>query len=139
MKRKTTKLAKSAKRSRAFTDALERARSLAKNPKALRALYDAATRKMGALPKAPFNELWGYFQTMLRLIRAYYRGEYRNISVTNLVLIIAAIIYVLNPWDVIPDWLPGLGFIDDATILAFAFQKTRDTLEDFTSWEGSAR
>lgn len=76
---------------------------------------------------------------MLRLIRAYYRGEYRAISVTNLVMIIGAIIYVLNPWDLIPDWIPTLGFVDDATILAFAVQKTREARDDFTSWEITAR
>jgi uncharacterized membrane protein YkvA (DUF1232 family) len=74
---------------------------------------------------------------MLRLIRAYYRGEYHHVKIANLVLIIAAIIYVLDPWDLIPDWIPGLGFIDDATILAFAVQKTRDTLDDFTDWEST--
>lgn len=96
-------------------------------------------RKTGSIPKAPFKELWGYFQAMLRLIRAYYRGHYRAISVANLVMIVGAIIYVLNPWDLIPDWLPGIGFLDDATILAFAVQKTREALDDFMTWEISAR
>ena len=96
-------------------------------------------RKTRSIPKAPFKDLWGYFQAMLRLIRAYYRGEYRAISMTNLVMIIGAIIYVLNPWDLIPDWIPTLGFLDDATILAFAVQKTREALDDFTSWETTAR
>ena len=92
-------------------------------------------RKTSSIPKAPFKDLWGYFQAMLRLIRAYYRGEYCAISVTNLVMIIGAIIYVLNPWD----WIPTLGFVDDATILAFAVQKTREARDDFTSWETTAR
>ena len=118
---------------------VDRAKSVSKNPKALRALFEQAVRKMKSIPKAPFAELWAYLQTMLRLIRAYYRGEYRNVKIANLVLIIGAIIYVLDPWDLIPDWIPGLGFVDDATILAFAVQKTRETLDDFTSWESGAR
>lgn len=75
---------------------------------------------------------------MLRLIRAYHRGDYRSIRIANLVLIIGAVMYVLDPWDLIPDWIPGLGFVDDATILAFAVQKTRDTLDDFKAWETRA-
>jgi uncharacterized membrane protein YkvA (DUF1232 family) len=39
----------------------------------------------------------------------------------------------------IADWIPTLGFVDDATILAFAVQKTREALDDFTSWETTAR
>ena len=138
MKRKATTLAKRAKGSRTFTNSLQRARAYAKNPKALRALFEEATRKIGSLPRAPFKELWGYFQAMLRLIRAYYRGQYRNISFANFVIIIGAIIYVLDPWDLMPDWIPGLGFLDDATILAFAVQKTRETLDEFLTWESGA-
>lgn len=139
MKRKRLALPKDPKRNRVFSKALERAKSYAKDPKALRDLVQKATRKMSSIPKAPFAELWGYLQAMLRLMRAYYRGEYRNIRFANLVLIIGAIIYVLDPLDLIPDWIPGLGFLDDATILAFAVQKTRETLDAFTSWETTSR
>ena len=139
MKRKGTALAKSAKRNRAFGHALELAKSFAKDPEALRALFREAVRKTKSIPKEPFKDLWGYFQTMLRLIRAYYRGEYRDVRLMNLVIIIGAIIYVLDPWDLIPDWIPVLGFADDATILAFAVQKTRETLDGFTTWETTAR
>lgn len=137
MKRKRTERVKSVKRSRVFANALARAKSYAANPVALKKLFEEARRKMGSVPKAPFKELWAYLQAMLRLIRAYYRGDYRQISVANLVIIIAAIIYVLDPWDLVPDFIPGVGFIDDATVLAFAVQKTRETLDDFTSWENA--
>jgi uncharacterized membrane protein YkvA (DUF1232 family) len=98
-------------------------------------LFHEAVRKIDSIPKAPVRDLWGCFQAMLRLIRAYYRGDYRHVSVPNLVMIIGAIIYVLNPWDLIPDWIPTPGFVDDATILAFTVQKPGKTLDDFTTWE----
>jgi uncharacterized membrane protein YkvA (DUF1232 family) len=135
VKRKRTALTKIAKRNRAFAHALELAKSFAKDPEALRDLFREAVRKAKSIPKEPFKDLWAYFQAMLRLIRAYYRGEYREVRLTNLVFIIGAVIYVLDPWDLIPDWIPGLGFVDDATVLAFAVQKTRQTLDDFTTWE----
>ena len=131
-------LPKNPKRNRAFANALARAKSYAKDPKALRDLVQEAARKTKSIPKAPFKDLWTYFQAMLRLIRAYHRGDYRSIRIANLVLIIGAVMYVLDPWDLIPDWIPGLGFVDDATILAFAVQKTRDTLDDFKAWETRA-
>ncbi|HLW36291.1 MAG TPA: YkvA family protein [Chthoniobacterales bacterium] len=138
MKRKRKELAKDPGRNRVFAAVLDRAKWFAKNPKALRELFEEARRKMGSIPKTPFKELWAYLQAMLRLIRAYYRGDYRQISVANLIIIIAAIIYVLDPWDLIPDWIPGIGFVDDATVLAFAVQKTRETLDNFTTWETKA-
>jgi uncharacterized membrane protein YkvA (DUF1232 family) len=47
----------------------------------------------------------------------------------------ASIIYVVNPLDVIPDALPALGFLDDATVLALAVRRSRQTLDDFMPWE----
>ena len=126
-------------RSPAFSQALTDARSYAKDPQRLRELFKEAVKKVPTIPKEPFKELWAYFQTMLRLIRAYYRREYRNVPVQNLVMIVGAIIYILNPFDLIPDWIVGLGFADDAVVLAFAVRKTRQTLDDFMTWEITSR
>ena len=139
MKRKPKALAKDPTRNRVFVAVLDRAKWFANDPKALRDLFHEAVRKTRSIPKAPFADMWAYLLAMLRLIRAYYRGEYRNVRFANLVLIIGAIIYVLDPWDLIPDWIPGLGFVDDATVLAFAVQKTREALDDFAAWEVTQR
>jgi len=130
---------KGAPRSPAFSQALTNARSYAKDPERLRQLFKEAVKKAPTIPREPFKELWAYFQAMLRLIRAYYRREYRNVSLQNLVMIIGAIIYILNPFDLIPDWIAGLGFADDAVVLAFAVRQTRQTLDDFMTWEIKSR
>ena len=129
----------SAPRSPAFSQALTNARSYAKDPERLRQLFKEAVKKAPTIPKDPFKDLWAYFQAMLRLIRAYYRREYRNISMQNLVMIVGAIIYILNPFDLIPDWIAGLGFADDAVVLALAVRRTRQTLDDFMTWEIASR
>jgi uncharacterized membrane protein YkvA (DUF1232 family) len=128
-----------APRSPAFSQALTNARSFAKDPERLRQLFKEAVKKAPTIPRGPFKDLWAYFQAMLRLIRAYYRREYRNVSLQNLVMIVGAIIYILNPFDLIPDWIAGLGFADDAVILAFAVRQTRQTLDDFMTWEIASR
>src|SRR5437868_9170601 len=130
---------KGAPRSPAFTQALTDARSNAKDPERLRQLFKEAVKKAATIRKDPFKDLWAYFQAMLRLIRAYYLREYRHVSLQNLVMIIGAIIYIVNPFDLIPDWIAGLGFADDAVVLAFAVQRTRQTLDDFMAWETRSR
>jgi len=130
---------KTAPRSPAFSQALTDARSFAKDPERLRQLFREAVKKAPSIPREPFKDLWAYFQAMLRLIRAYYHHEYRNVSLQNLVMIVGAIIYILNPFDLIPDWIAGLGFADDAVVLAFAVRQTRQTLDDFMTWEIRSR
>ncbi len=63
-------------RSEAFSRALTDAKACAGNPESLQALFDSAAKKAAAISKKPFIQNWAYLQTMLRLIRAYHRGEY---------------------------------------------------------------
>lgn len=125
---------KAALRSEAFARALADAKAHASNPERLRALFEEAA----AVPKEPFEDSWPYVQAMLRLIRAYFRGEYRNVSHDGLLWIITALNYFVDPFDLIPDEVPFLGFVDDATVMQFAVTRTRQTLDDFMTWEISA-
>jgi len=72
---------------------------------------------------------------MLRLVRAYERGEYRQVSNDALLWIVAALNYLVDPFDLIPDMTPFLGFVDDAIVVEFVTDKTRQTLDDFMMWE----
>jgi uncharacterized membrane protein YkvA (DUF1232 family) len=126
---------KAAVRSEAFARAILNAKSYAADPERLRALFDEAAKKAASIPKEPFKDNWAYVQAMLRLIRAYYRGEYRMVSHSALLSIIAAVSYLVDPFDLIPDEIPFLGFVDDATVIAFAVGRARQTLDDFMTWE----
>lgn len=126
---------KAAIRSSAFAKAILNAATYARDPNSLRALFEEAATKVAAIPSEPFKDSWPYLQTMLRLIRAYFRGEYRDVPQDSLVFIIAALGYLVDPFDLIPDEIPFLGFLDDATVVAFAVSKTKPTLDDFMIWE----
>ncbi|OLD70555.1 MAG: hypothetical protein AUG90_01155 [Verrucomicrobia bacterium 13_1_20CM_4_55_9] len=114
---------------------MKSAKTYVGNPQRLQSLFQEAAKQAASMPKDPFAETWPYFQAMLRLIRAYSEGKYRDVPESTLVVIVAAIIYVVNPLDVIPDALPALGFLDDATVLALAVRRSRQTLDDFMAWE----
>ncbi len=122
----------------AFAQAVWNAKSYVNDPQRLGVLFQEASKQAKSLPKDSFKDTWPYLQTMLRLIRAYYRSEYRAVPETALVVIIAAIIYVVSPLDVIPDAIPAIGFLDDATILALALQRTKQDLDAFMIWETTA-
>ena len=128
---------KAAIRSAAFAKAILDARSYASDRERLAALFKEAAAKTASIPKEPFKDTWPYLQAMLRLIRAYYRGEYRHLPQSELLSIIAAISYLVDPFDLIPDEIPFLGYLDDATVVAFAVDRTRETLNDFMTWEVS--
>ena len=121
-----------------FAQAVRRAKAYVDDPLRLRDLFQDAAKAATLLPREPFGETLPYFQTMLRLIRAYYRGEYHEVTESTLVILIAAVIYVVSPLDVIPDAIPAIGFLDDATVVALAVQRARQDLDDFMLWEITA-
>ena len=130
---------KPALRSDAFARALTDAKACLNDSETLLALFNDAAKKAAVVPREPFKQYWPYLQTMLRLIRAYHRGEYDKVSDNALLWIVAALNYLIDPFDLIPDATPVLGFIDDATVIEFVADKMRDTLDDFMIWEVVAR
>ncbi len=128
---------KAALRSEAFARALENAQANASDPERLRALFAQAAGKAASIPRDPFKENWPYLQAMLRLVRAHSRGDYprQEISDDAFLWIIAALNYLVDPFDLIPDDVPFLGFVDDATVVEFAVSRTQQTLDDFMIWE----
>jgi len=121
-------------RSEAFARAVRKAKLRVVGSGGLRSLFEQAARKAASLPRHQFKENWPYLQTMLRLIGAYERGEYKQVSNDDLMWIVAALNYLINPFDLIPDMTPVLGFVDDAAVIGFVADKTRETLDDFMIW-----
>ena len=122
-------------RSEAFARAVRKAKLRVVGSGGLRSLFEQAARKAASLPRRQFKENWPYLQTMLRLVGAYERGQYKQVSNDDLTWILAALNYLVDPFDLIPDKIPFLGFVDDATVVEFVADKTRQTLDDFMVWE----
>ncbi len=57
-------------------------------------------------------------------------GRYKGYKTWNLTVIIAALLYIISPVDVIPDFLIG-GFVDDIGIIAWALGKMSSELDAY--------
>jgi uncharacterized membrane protein YkvA (DUF1232 family) len=126
---------KPALRSEAFARALTDAKSCIDDRDRLEALFSEASRKAATVPRDSFKEYWPYLHTMLRLVRAHHRGEYDHAAPDSLLWIIAALNYLIDPFDLIPDKTPFLGFVDDAAVVEFVVDRTRPMLDEFMTWE----
>jgi uncharacterized membrane protein YkvA (DUF1232 family) len=121
--------------SSAFRRATADAEAYVGDLKRLRKLVEDAVGKINIIPRGPFGETWPYLLAMVRVIRDFQRAEYRDMAAPKLLIIIAAIIYFVSPFDVIPDWIPVLGHIDDAFVVALALKSVRGDLDTFMAWE----
>ena len=110
------------------------AERLVRNPKELLSLLTRAEHRLDRVNAGRLTPIKKDVQTLLRLMRAYGEGRYRQVSGKNLVLAGLAVIYMVSPLDVVPDFLPG-GFADDAAVIGFIVRKIRTELVAFEAWE----
>jgi uncharacterized membrane protein YkvA (DUF1232 family) len=87
--------------------------------------------------KGSLSEIWDSLQLLFDLVGAWRRGEYRKIPTRSIVTIIASIIYFVSPIDLIPDFLIGLGIVDDAAVIGFVLKQISVDLESFRIWRVS--
>lgn len=113
-----------------------KAEEYARDPnKAKKLLADAVKKtKSYESNRGPLADVWGYLTALFRLLKAYIRGDYRNIPWGPVVLVIVAVLYFVSAIDLIPDILPG-GLIDDAAVIAFVIAQVKVDLDNFLAWE----
>jgi uncharacterized membrane protein YkvA (DUF1232 family) len=66
----------------------------------------------------PLGKFVDDFKLLITLVQDYAKGQYRKIPFWTIAAIVGALLYVLNPLDLIPDFIPLVGQIDDAAIIA---------------------
>lgn len=130
----SAKGAPDAVKSKYFQRATERARRTVGDPQRLREIANMAGRS-AQTTTGPFADVLDDFRALIRLVVAYARGQYRAIPVDALVVVVAGLIYVVSPVDLIPDAIPGIGALDDATVVLWVVKTVRNELDAFRLWE----
>lgn len=85
--------------------------------------------------KSVLENIWEDLQSLIRLGRAWKAGTYREIPWQSIVFAIAGVIYFVNPFDLVPDFIPGAGYLDDATVIGFVVKSLKQDILRFLQWE----
>ena len=118
-----------------FAQAPVRAQAIVADPEALRGLAEKALHSKSGR-SGPVGEVVDDFKTLGRLLAAYSRGDYRDIPLDSLIMVIAGLVYVVSPIDLIPDAVPVAGYADDVVAVGFVIRQVHHELTAFREWEG---
>lgn len=69
-------------------------------------------KELPGMNRGPIKEIWPKIQTLAKTIRD------PNTARTSKILAIAALVYLISPWDAMPDLIPVVGLIDDVAVIA---------------------
>ncbi len=72
---------------------------------------------------------------LLSVIRDYWTGKYRKLPWGTIAAIVFTLIYILDPWDLVPDVLPIIGEVDDAAVLAACLFLVERDLLAYKQWK----
>ena len=72
---------------------------------------------------------------LLRYLEAVTSKRYTDYSVWALTKIVAVLIYVVNPLDLIPDVIFWAGWLDDILAVGYVISLTAEELKKFQLWE----
>ncbi len=122
------------KKPKGFSKAEKKTTKLFENREKLKVVLEDAYKK-SIKNKKKLSSVWIDFQTLLRLIKAYFKKEYKDLPWKTLIYATTAVVYFLNPFDVIPDFIPLTGYLDDITLITFVIKSIQKDLEKFASWE----
>jgi uncharacterized membrane protein YkvA (DUF1232 family) len=69
------------------------------------------------------------------LVKDWRAGNYRQALYGTIAAVVFGLIYVFNPLDIVPDVLPLIGVLDDATVIGALLMLVERDLHKYRSWK----
>ncbi len=92
--------------------------------------------KSKKLEPGRFQKLFNQIKLALEMVKDFKARLYTDIPWRTIGLLSVALLYFLNPLDIIPDLLPILGLTDDAIAFAAIFKSVQADLKNYCNWKG---
>ena len=101
---------------------------------------EKVTRKADEIEKkvresGPLRRYIDDVKLLLSMVKDYWSGDYKEIPYWAIGATVFALLYVLSPIDLIPDFIPVVGLVDDAAVVALCLYMIEQELHDYSEWK----
>lgn len=83
------------------------------------------------------RKYWDDICLIFPLLKDWITGKYTKVPWSVIASLVGAILYLLSPLDLCPDFIPVAGYLDDATVFGLAISFAKDYLEEYKAWKTS--
>ena len=115
-----------------FEKSQEKAKKILEDRDKMETFLDRLERKLKHIPVV--GGILSEIPVLITLIKAFIEKRYLEIPIGSIIAIVGALIYFLSPIDLMPDFLPAIGLVDDAAVLTLAFKLVHDDVKDYKAW-----
>jgi uncharacterized membrane protein YkvA (DUF1232 family) len=117
-----------------FKSFTKKAEELLKNKEKTRTNIQNALKNATA-NKGALTAVWDKLHLLLSFAKDYSQGNYTHVPTGSIIAVFASLVYFVSPLDFIPDFIFGLGFIDDVYILTLVYKQVAKDLEKYKLWK----
>lgn len=96
---------------------------------------DEIIEKLRKVPSV-FGKLVNQLKLLYEMITDYWKGDYKEIPWFSIAIAVAAVLYFINPFDIIFDLIPGMGYIDDVLVIGLVFKSMQEELKRYCAFKG---
>ena len=82
-----------------------------------------------------FSKIGERIKVLVRMLKAYVGGKYRFIPWKSIIVLTAVLLYFIMPLDLVPDFIPVTGYLDDFALIMWLFNHLQDDINTFLWWE----
>ena len=120
---------------------ISKAKKIIKDDEKLKKLIEDVLKKLKEISsdKKTSAKLNDSLRLFIRIINAYTSKQYTYVPWKTICLIVAGLIYFIYPVDLIPDFIPVSGLIDDIALIAWIYESIQDDIDNFLEWEKSLK
>ena len=77
----------------------------------------------------------GSIPLLFGMIKDSFSREYRVLPKGTIGAILFTLLYVINPFDIVVDIIPFVGYLDDATVLGICLKFVSFDLDNYKQWK----
>ena len=115
-----------------FKKAQRKAKRVVSNNEKLTHLIQRSKDKLAGVSNSKLVENARVF---IRMVKAYANGSYREMPLKSIVIVVAALLYFVMPLDLIADFIPVTGLVDDFAVILWVYKHLQTEIDEFVLWE----
>ena len=102
----------------------------------MKKVFDNEDKIMGKMNDMNLKGFIEEVKIFFLMLKDFFTRKYTEVPVGTIMAIAGSLLFVLSPIDIIPDFIPVVGFLDDAGVIAACMNFVKIDLENYKKFKG---